>query len=78
MKARALLDGAALGPDAIKVIEQAFDEVWADIGANYRSDVIGESPAAASQCSTFDHKDNDDLDVASIKKAAIEAMGRGD
>jgi len=28
---RALIDGASLGPEALKAVGRAFDEAWADI-----------------------------------------------
>jgi hypothetical protein len=40
MKARALIEGASFGPDALKVIAQAFDEAWKDVAGNF-----GEKPA---------------------------------
>jgi hypothetical protein len=76
MKARVLLDGAALGPECIsKVIGQAFDEAWVDIGGNYRSDVVREGDRLRLANALLSiAKDNDDLEVATLKKAAIEAM----
>ena len=38
MKARQLIDGATYGPDALKVIGQAFDEAWRDIAGNFGDD----------------------------------------
>jgi hypothetical protein len=35
MRARELIDHAAFGPDALKVIEQAFDEAWQEIAGNF-------------------------------------------
>lgn len=35
MKARRVIDGAAFGPDALKVIGQAFDEAWDEIAGNF-------------------------------------------
>jgi len=34
MRARQLIDGAALGLDPLKAIGQAFDEAWAEIACN--------------------------------------------
>jgi hypothetical protein len=34
-KARALIDGASLGPDALKVVGQVFDEAWREIVGNF-------------------------------------------
>ena len=38
MKARQLIDGAAFGPDASKVIGQAFDEAWKEVAGNFGDD----------------------------------------
>jgi hypothetical protein len=35
MKARVLLESAALGPDDLKVAFQAFDGAWKEIGSRY-------------------------------------------
>ena len=40
MRARRLIDGASFGPDALKVIYQAFDEAWVSVAGNF-----GEEPA---------------------------------
>jgi hypothetical protein len=37
---RALIDGASFGPDALKVIGQAFDLAWAEIGSNFAADPV--------------------------------------
>ena len=38
MKARALIDGASFGPDALKAIGAAFDDAWAQIAVHFGSD----------------------------------------
>jgi hypothetical protein len=40
MKAKALIEGASgqFGPEALKVIGQAFDEAWAQIACNFGGD----------------------------------------
>ena len=35
MKARQLIDGASLGPKALKAIGQAFDKAWLEIAGNF-------------------------------------------
>jgi hypothetical protein len=35
MRAREHIDHAAFGPDALKVIGQAFDEAWQEIAGNF-------------------------------------------
>jgi hypothetical protein len=44
MKGRAVIDGAAFGPEALKAIGQAFDQAWAEIAEHFAGDpVITES-----------------------------------
>jgi hypothetical protein len=38
MKARQLVAGASLGPEALKVAYEAFDQAWDAIAANFGSD----------------------------------------
>lgn len=42
MKARSLIANASFGPEELKVIGQAFDDIWKQIEPNYRH----RSPAA--------------------------------
>jgi hypothetical protein len=43
MKAKQMIEGASAsyGPEALKVISQAFDDAWVDIAANF-----GDNPSA--------------------------------
>jgi len=38
MQVRKLIAGAAFGPDALKVLYQAYDEAWASLAPRYGSD----------------------------------------
>ena len=38
MRARALIDGASFGPDALNAVSQAFDHAWAEIAAHFSGD----------------------------------------
>jgi hypothetical protein len=38
MEARKLIEGASYGPDALRVLFQAFDEAWASIAPRYGDD----------------------------------------
>ena len=37
MKARILIESAALGPDDLKIAGQAFDSAWSQIATHYKS-----------------------------------------
>ena len=75
MKARQLIDGATYGPDALKVIGQAFDEAWRDIAGNFGDDP-SEIEAArlklAEAVLSVAHEDS--RDVAALKSGALQAM----
>jgi hypothetical protein len=38
MRARALIDGASFGPDALKAVSLAFDQAWAEIASHFGGD----------------------------------------
>ena len=46
MRARNMVTGASFGPDALKVITQAFDEAWASIAAQYEAGTPVQKDAA--------------------------------
>jgi hypothetical protein len=75
MKARHLIDGAAFGPDAVKVIGQAFDKAWDDIAGNF-----GEEPATIELArlrlaeAVLSVASEDSRDVEALKRGALEAM----
>lgn len=75
MKARHLIDGAAFGPDAVKVIGQAFDQAWDDIAGNF-----GEQPATIELArlrlaeAVLSVAGEDSRDVEALKRGALEAM----
>ena len=66
LKAREIFDSAALGPEALKVIGQAFDEAWACIAGN------DESPTTVEAARLILAKAI--LAVETLKNAALQAM----
>ena len=77
MQARALIENASFGPDALKAMGQAFDAAWADIEGNF-----GEEPerVAAARLklanAMLSVADNDSRDVRVLKNAALQAMAK--
>jgi len=69
MKARALIEDAAFGPEAIKMIGQAFDEARADIGGNY-GDVLREEARLRLASAILSIARAGNLDVATLKGLA--------
>jgi hypothetical protein len=75
MKARQLVVGAAFGPEALKVMTQAFDDAWQEIAGHF-----GDDPADIERARTRLAKavlsvaHEESRDVAALKRGALEAM----
>ena len=75
MGSRQLIDGASYGPEALKVIGQAFDEAWRDIAGNF-----GDAPPNVEQARTrlaraiLSIADDDSRDVSVLRRAALDLM----
>ena len=75
MKARQLIDGAAFGPDALKVIGQAFDEAWKEVAGNFGDDpqdIEAARLSLANAVLSVAHEDTRNVDV--LKRAALQRM----
>jgi len=75
MKAKALIDGASFGPDALRAIGQAFDAAWAEVAQNFGSDAKDVERARlrlAKAMLSIAHEDSRDVEV--LKRAALERM----
>jgi hypothetical protein len=77
MKAKQMIEGASYGPEALKVISQAFDDAWVDIAANF-----GDNPAAIEAARLklahviLSLATPQSADAATLKRAALAAMAR--
>ena len=78
MKARALIDGASFGPDALKTIGRAFDDAWAQIAGNFGHDP-GDVEKARNRLAhaMLSVASEDSRDVEVLTRAALEAMALG-
>jgi hypothetical protein len=56
----------------------AFDEAWEDIAGNYGDALREGARLRLAKALLSIAKDNENLDVASLKNAAIEAMRRSE
>jgi hypothetical protein len=76
MKARALIKEAAasFGPEALKVIGQAFDEAWASIADRFPAGVSAEAARLRLASALLAIANDDSRDAAALKRAALEAM----
>ena len=77
MKARHAIDGAPFGPDAMKVIGQAFDEAWAQIATFFGNDPLMIEGARLTLADAILSVASDESrDVGELKRAGIQAMAR--
>ena len=75
MKARQLINSAALGPDALKVAGQAFDGAWAQIATYFGNDPDMIEGARLTLANAILSAAGDERrDVGSLKRAGIQAM----
>jgi hypothetical protein len=74
LKARELLDSAVFGPEALKVICQAFDEAWASIAGNFDESPITVEAARLKLAQAILAEANGHHDVEALKNAALQAM----
>jgi hypothetical protein len=78
VQSRALIDGASLGPDALKAIGRAFDEAWVQIAGNFGDDPKDIERARyrlANAMLSVAREDSRDVEL--LKRAALEAMALG-
>jgi hypothetical protein len=77
MSARQLIDTASFGPDALKVMGEAFDAAWAEIVANFVNDaVVIEAARLKLANAVLSVASEDSRDVEALKRAALEALAR--
>jgi len=75
MKARRLIDGAALGPETLKTLGDAFDQAWAQIAGNF-----GDTPFQVENArlrlaeALLSIATEGSMDVAALKAGALQAM----
>ena len=74
LKAREIFYSAALGPEALKVIGQAFDEAWASIAGNFDESPTTVEGARLILAKAILAEANAHHDVETLKNAALQAM----
>jgi hypothetical protein len=77
MKARQVINGAPFGPDALKVVGQAFDEAWAHIATSIGNDPVTIEGARMTLANAILSVASDESrDVGALKHAGIRAMAK--
>jgi len=75
MKARRLIDGAALGPETLKPLGDAFDQARTEIAGNFgNSPVEIEGARLRLAEAILSVTTEDSTDVAALKAGALQAM----
>jgi len=75
MKTRRLIDGAALGPETLKAVGEAFDRAWAQIAGNF-----GDNPTQVENArlrleeAMLTIATEDSKEVAALNDGALQAM----
>jgi hypothetical protein len=77
MKARQSISGASLGPEALKVVGQAFDQAWASIAGNFGGSASALEARLKLASLLLAMADDNSRDVVALRSAALEAMRRG-
>ena len=77
MQARALIENASFGPDALKAMGQAFDAAWAEIAANFGDDPDRVEVARFKLANALlSVADDDSRDLKVLQRAALQAMAK--
>jgi len=77
MRARQLIESASFGPDALKVMGEAFDAAWAEIAGNFGNDpVVIEAARMKLANAVLSIASEDSRDVEALRQAALQAMAR--
>jgi hypothetical protein len=75
MKKNRRMDGASFGPDALKVMGQAFDEAWESVRENFGTDpLIIEGARLALANALLSVASDGSRDVGVLARAALEVM----
>jgi hypothetical protein len=75
MRARLIIEGAAFGPETLRVAGVAFDAAWAEIAERFSSEVTGEiREQLATAIILAAREDSTDADV--LRRSGLAAMAR--
>ena len=75
MKATTIIGGMALGPEALRVVGQAFDQAWLEVAGNFGSDPCEIEAARLKLASAFLSVSREDSrDVQALKRAALQRL----
>ncbi len=73
MRAKRIIDGAAFGPDVLKVVRQAFDDAWSMVADKFAPDEHEAAREVLARSMMSATRDNS-TDVAMLREAGLRAM----
>jgi hypothetical protein len=74
MRARQLIDGVALGPDALKAIGKAFDAAWGEIAHRFDSSLAIEATRLELANALLSIANEDSRDAQVLKQAVLKRL----
>ena len=75
-KARALIEGASLGPEALKAACEAFDKAWAAIASQFKDPDEIEAARLTLASAILSVTDSSSRDVEILKHLGLQAMAQ--
>jgi hypothetical protein len=75
MQTQPLISAKSFGPDALKVVTQAFGEAWSSIEARYKTPNEMEAARIQLANATLAVATETSRDVEVLKRAALQVMG---
>jgi len=75
-RARVLLYGASLGPDALKSLGTAFDNAWAEIAGQFQDSTKREAARLNLATAILSVASDDSRDAEVLKQAGLQVMAR--
>ena len=73
MRARRIIEGAAFGPEVLKLVTQAFDEAWDVVAHKFTADEQDHARAELAEA-VMNVAREDSAEVERVREAALRAM----
>ena len=75
MDAHALIENASYGPEALKIMKQAFDEAWQQVAGNFGEETTDAEKARLRLArALLSIARENSRDVNALRRAALEQM----
>jgi hypothetical protein len=73
MQSRKLIDSSSLGPNALRLVYQAFDDAWSEIASDYSADQA-EAAKIRLELALLSVANDDSSDSRTLKRLALAVM----